>query len=111
MEFDISNDIEKDDLNEQINIEGNEILREEETQLAQKLDAIEEYSLDRFEENIAVMENRKTGEIKNISRDILPEYAKEGDIINCINGKYFVNKQKTEEIEKKIQEQYENLWE
>lgn len=111
MEFDISNDIEENDLNEQINFEENEMLREEEIQLAQKLDAVEEYSLDRFEEKIAVIENRKTGEIKNIPRDILPEYAKEGDIINCINGKYFINKQKTEEIETKIQEQFKNLWE
>ena len=71
----------------------------------------EEFSLDRFEENMAVIEDRKTGKMKNISKEKLPIQSKEGDIIKCINGKYFLDIEETEKIEKDMQEKYKNLWE
>ena len=95
-------------INKERDIKG---IKKEEVELAQKLDAIEEYTIDRFEENMAVIEDRKTGKIKNISKEKLPIQSKEGDIIKCINGKYLLDIEETEKIEKDIQEKYNNLWE
>ena len=86
-------------------------INNEEIELAQKLDAIEEYTIDRFEENIAVLEDRKTGKMKNIEKEKIPENAKEGDIIKCINGKYFIDEEETKKVENEIEEKYKNLWE
>ena len=60
---------------------------------------------------MAVIEDRKTGKMKNISKEKLPIQSKEGDIIKCINGKYFLDIEETEKIEKDMQEEYNNLWE
>lgn len=83
----------------------------EEIELANKLDAIEEYTIDRFEENMAVIENSKTGETKNVKKEKIPQNAKEGSIIKCINDKYFLDEEKTKIVEKEIKEKYKDLWE
>lgn len=72
---------------------------------------IELYTIDRFEGDMAVIENRKTREIKNIEKEKIPEECKEGDIIKSINGKYFLDEEQTKEVEKNIHEKYKNLWE
>lgn len=95
-------------INQEKKIEG---IEKQEIELAQKLDAIEEYTIDRFEENIAVIENKKTGKMKNIHKEKLPSECKEGDIIKCINGKYFLDLEETKKTEKDIQEKYSDLWE
>lgn len=91
-----------------INIKG---IEKQEIELAQKLDAIEEYTIDRFEENKIVIENRQTKEIKNIEKNKISNNCKEGDILKCINGKYFLDEEQTQKTEKEIQEKYKNLWE
>ena len=50
-------------------INKTEGIENEEIELANKLGAIEEYTIDRFEENIVVLEDRKTGIIKNIAKE------------------------------------------
>lgn len=72
---------------------------------------IELYTIDRFEGNIVVIENRETRKLKNIEKEKIPETCKEGDIIKYINGKYFLDEEQTKEVEKNIQEKYKNLWE
>ena len=47
-------------------------LSQEEIELAIKLDAIEEFTIDRFEEDVVVLENRKTQEIINLKKEELP---------------------------------------
>lgn len=86
-------------------------INKDEIELAQKLDAIEEYTIDRFEEDKVVLEDRKTGKMKNIEKDKIPVECKEGDIIKCINGKYFLDIDETEKVEQEIQNRYKNLWE
>ena len=49
--------------------------------------------------------------MKNIEKEKIPENAKEGDIIKCINGKYFIDEEETINVENKIKEKYKNLWE
>ena len=82
----------------------------EEVELAKKLDAIKEYSVDRFEGEYAVLENRKTNEIKNVKKDMLPENIKEGSILQYINGKYTYNEELTKEETNKIRDKMNKLW-
>ena len=86
------------------NISTNEI------ELAKKLDAIEEFTVDRIEEGIVVLENRKTLKTENVEAKKLPKEIKEGDILNKINGKYFINEKQTKEVTKRIQEKMNKLW-
>lgn len=95
-------------IEKEIKVKG---INKEEVELAQKLDAIEEYTIDRFEGDKVVLENRETREIKNIEKDRIPQDCKEGDIIKCINGKYFLDEEQTRKAEKDIEEKYNNLWE
>ena len=88
----------------------NENISNEEIELAEKLDAIQEFSIDRFEENIVVLENRNSGEIINVELENLPEDIHEGDILKCINGKYILDKNKTEEEVESIEGQMDSLW-
>ena len=67
----IENTVEKAS---EINISKGSNIKSEEIELAQKLDAVEEFSIDRFEGDIAVLENRKTGKIETI------KYARENNI-------------------------------
>lgn len=85
-------------------------IENEEIELANKLDAVEEYTIDRFEEDMAVLEDRKTGKIKNIEKERIPENTKEGDIIKCINGKFFKDEEETRKVENEIEEKYRDLW-
>lgn len=81
---------------------ANADINKTEIDLAQKLNAIQEFSVDRFEENIVVLENRENGETIQIEKNKLPETIKEGDILKCINGKYSLDKERTEEERERI---------
>ena len=108
MDLEIFNDIQ-----EKITDMKNEIKQNntsEEMELAKKLDAIEEYSVDRFEGEYAVLENRKTNEIKNVKKDMLPENIKEGSILQYVNGKYTYNEELTKEENTRIQDKMNKLW-
>lgn len=83
---------------------------EDELNLAKKLDAIEEYTIERFEENIVVLENRKNQKMINVGRDKIPEGVKEGDIVRVINGKILKDEKKTEEVSKRIKNKMDDLW-
>lgn len=85
-------------------------ISQDELELANKLDAIEEFTVDRFEGNIAVLENRKTQEMVNLKKEELPEGLKTGDIIKKINGKFYIDRIETEKIEKRIENKMNNLW-
>ena len=100
------------ELNNKIKVEDihEKYINKDELELAQKLDAIEEFTIDRFEEEMVVIENRKTKEMVNLSKNQIPEGCREGDILKCINGKYFLDKEKTEMVEKEIEEKFKNLW-
>lgn len=111
LEKSIQKTIEKQNERKNINVSKMEEINENEIELAQRLDAIEEYTIDRFEENIVVLEERKTGKMRNISKNKIPQNCKEGDILKCINGKYLLDKEETEKMEKEIQDKYKNLWE
>ena len=93
----------------EINIKDSNISTNE-IELAKKLDVIEEFTVDRIEEGIAILENRKTLKTENVETEKLPKEIKEGDIINKINGKYFINEKQTKEVTERIQEKMNKLW-
>ena len=105
-----SNNIKRDVSNkEEINIK-NDDLSKDEVELANKLDAIESFTVDRIEESIVVLEDRKTNRMYDIEKDILPEGIKPGDIIKKINGKFFIDEIETQEVAQRIQKKMDNLW-
>lgn len=95
----IVNEIKKIDLGEFIN------------QIIERLDVMEkELVIDRFEEDIAICEDRKTGKKYEILKENLDENLKEGDIIKEEKGKYIKANDIQEEAEKRIEEKMNNLW-
>lgn len=105
IEENLENKIKEND----INIKNSEI-SEEEIELAKKLNAIEEFTIDRFEEDVAVLENRETQEIINLKKEELPEGVKAGDILKKINGKFLVDKVETRKVENRIEQKMNHLW-
>lgn len=71
----------------------------------------EELVIDRYEGDIAICEDRKTGNIKEIPKGNIEEGLKEGSVIKLQNGIYVQDKEKQQEIEQKIKEKMDNLWE
>lgn len=70
----------------------------------------EELVIDRFEGNIAICENRKTGEIKEVARENIEQGMQEGSVIKQENGKYVQVKGKQEEIESRIKDKMNQIW-
>ena len=69
-----------------------------------------ELIIDRFEEKYAVCEDENK-KILNINKSKIPKQAKEGDIIIYRNGTYILDKEKTLNRKKYIEELTKDLWE
>lgn len=67
------------------------------------------FTIDRFEENIAVCENRKTGKMVDIPKDLITALAKEGDIIKFEDGSFVLDKQNTDKEKAEIEEMLKKL--
>lgn len=109
MEISFSENIKKE-LEKETQKINYSIIDNVELELAEKLDAIQEFSIDRIEGNIIVLENRKNGEIVNLEKSRLPSNIKEGDILKCINGKYMLDKEKTKDEAERIRKKMDGLW-
>lgn len=68
------------------------------------------FSIDRFEENIAVCENLDSGEFFNIPISSLPKNIKEGSIIKYENGKYILDIKTTENKKQEVKNLVDNLF-
>ncbi|MBR5310601.1 MAG: DUF3006 domain-containing protein [Oscillospiraceae bacterium] len=62
---------------------------------------MEIYKLDRIEENLAVMEDKK-GNMFSFSKELLPENSKSGDCFIIEDEKFVFHKKETETRRKKI---------
>lgn len=71
---------------------------------------IKQYTIDRFEDNIAVCEDRETRETINVKIEELPKEAREGSILDYKDGKFFINKEQEKKIEQRIKQKMDNLW-
>ncbi len=115
MELDFINKMQEiakktvENISEEIS-KNNSNLSQTEVELAQKLDAIEEFSIDRIEENKVVLENRKDGSKIDLDIEKLPNTIKEGDIIKKINGKYVLDTAKTLSESERIKNKMDDLW-
>lgn len=89
---------------------NNDEISQDEIELAQKLGAIETFTVDRIEDDIVVLENRTTQEMININISELPNDIKTGDILKKVNGKYFVDEEETKNVERRIEDKMNDLW-
>ncbi len=69
----------------------------------------ETFTIDRFENEFAILENRETGKFFNISIFKLPNNLKEGDILSFSNGQFFLNDDKTTHVQEDIQSKFDKL--
>lgn len=67
------------------------------------------FTVDRFENEFAVLENRNTRKIINISIFKLPNNLKEGDILTVFNGNFILNNEDTQNISTNIQSRFDKL--
>lgn len=67
------------------------------------------YIVDRIEDNIAILENKETKEIIDISLDILPTNLKEGNVLKYENNTYTLDKEQEEERRNAIISKFERL--
>lgn len=103
MEFNIFQNI----VNEVKKIDVSSFIQE----LTERLEIMEkELTVDRFEGEVAVCEDRQTKRIYNIEKSKLPEKIKEGSIIKFENGKYVKCEIKENEIANRIADKMEDLW-
>lgn len=70
---------------------------------------MKEYIIDRVEGEFFVCEDLETKEMISIEINKIDDKAKEGDMIELHNGKYYVNKEKTVKRKQKIEEMMKNL--
>lgn len=66
--------------------------------------------IDRFEGDYAVCEKEDRIMI-DIEKSKLPSYAKEGDVIVLIDGKYSIDLEETNKRKKEIKKLMDDLWE
>lgn len=67
------------------------------------------FAVDRIENNIAILENLKTKEKKEISIQLLPSDIKEGMIIIKNNNKYYIDKDEEIKRRKRINTMFNKL--
>lgn len=67
------------------------------------------FTLDRFEGDFAILENRNTKEMTDIPISNIPSNAKEGDILKLSNGSYVVDYEETRAVSDKIREKMDKL--
>lgn len=67
------------------------------------------FTVDRFENEFAVLENRSTRKTINISIFKLPNNLKEGDILIVSNGNFILKNEETQNIQNDIQSRFNKL--
>lgn len=66
--------------------------------------------VDRIEGNIAVCENRKNKKMIEIELSKLPQGITDGTVLRYCRGKYSIDEQIQKEIEDRIQEKMNDIW-
>ena len=67
------------------------------------------YTIDRFEEEFAVLEGQD-GTMKNIQKSLLPPDAKEGSRLICQKGQWKIPHEETNSILQRIRAKMKKLW-
>ncbi len=91
--------------------QNNVDIQEFQRELTNKLEEMENrYTIDRFEGEIAVLENRDTGEMFNVDKKDLPQDIKEGTILKINNNKYEIDIEEQKKVEERIKNKMNKLW-
>ncbi len=67
------------------------------------------YAIDRIENNIAVLQNLETSEIKEINIDNLPHNIKEGSILTLKDNKYQLDIEEERQRRQNLLERFNRL--
>ncbi len=67
------------------------------------------FTVDRFENDFVVLEDRKSRKLFNIAINQLPSNIKEGDILSYKNGQFLLDNNKTNKLQNDIQSRFNNL--
>jgi len=103
LELDLLNNISRG----QNEIDVTEFQRE----LTNKLEEMESrFTIDRFEGDVVVLENRDTGEMLNVNKKDIPQDAKEGTILKLNKDKYEIDIEEQKIVEDRIKNKMKNLW-
>lgn len=97
----------KDIINEISNIDISNFIKEIEERL-EKME--QELVIDRFEGNIAICEDNKTGKKVEIDKQNLSKQCREGNIIKEQNGKYVIDQERQKENEDRIKDKMNKIW-
>lgn len=103
--------IKNNETNKISEVDSNEFMNEFIKQLEQKIESVKTLVIDRFEGNLAVCENRETGEMINVDVAKLPENVKEGAVLKVKDNEYQVDEEERKKIEDRIQNKLKNLFE
>lgn len=100
------------DLLNNINRGQNEIdVTEFQRELTNKLEEMESrFTIDRFEGDVVVLEDRDTGEMLNVNKKDIPQDAKEGTILKLNKDKYEIDIEEQRIVEDRIKNKMKNLW-
>lgn len=79
-------------------------------ELKKSIEKKSHFSIDRFEGEFAICENKETNEMVNIHKSLLPKNCKEGDILKLENGVYIIDKISTNTEQKEIKNMVNNLF-
>ena len=68
-----------------------------------------QWIIDRFEGNLAILENPETLKIKEYPKSKLPKEAKEGDVLTERGGKMNIDQNETKTRAERIRERFNRL--
>ena len=107
MKFDLFNNLEQNISSNNSNNFIESFINELKSYLDKSLNPL--YTLDRFEGNFAILENRNTKKMTDIPISNIPANAKEGDILRLSNGSYVVDHEETKNVSDRIRQKMDNL--
>lgn len=107
MKFDLFNNLNQNISSNNSNNFIESFINELKTYLEQSFNPM--YTLDRFEEDFAVLEDRNSKKMLDIPISNIPSNAKEGDILKLSNGSYIIDPEETKIVSDRIKQKMDNL--
>lgn len=107
MKFDLFNNLNQNISSNNSNNFIESFINELKTYLEQSFNPM--YTLDRFEEDFAVLEDRNSKKMLDIPISNIPSNAKEGDILKLSNGSYVIDYEETRAVSDRIREKMDSL--
>lgn len=107
MKFDLFNNLNQNISSNNSNNFIASFLNELKTYLDQSFNPL--YTLDRFEGDFAVLEDRNSKKMVDTPISNIPSETKEGDILKLSNGSYIIDHEETKIVSDRIKQKMDNL--